>query len=430
MQFTKALQHTIVWKALNTILIFLVNLLLVRIMGADSSGEFFYTIAALSFFILVLSCSIESGITWHGSNNPANIVSLSLYILPWLLLQAFISWWLLRFINVKGQYFLSWLFVITNLIIVYFSALYFAKKWFLSLNLCVFIVNAMVLLALGWIYFYVKEEGQIDRFNWASGIYFGGFLLQAVILMILFFTRSGFKQNASVNRKKLLRKVFIYSGIAFVSNVLFFLVTRIDYYFVQKFCDDIALSNYVQVSKLGQLLILLPSMIATVLFPYSSAPENTNYLQTLQAVCRMITALFIPVALFFIVLGHWLFPWLFGAGFNEMYPAFNWYLPGFYALSLVTLLAAYLAGRAMLIVNLVASFITLIVVIAGDLLLIPLYGINAAAAVSSGAYLLCLAYLLGIYKNKMGCRYTDFLVLKNTDIQLLLSGFKKETGNV
>ncbi|MEO7532623.1 MAG: oligosaccharide flippase family protein, partial [Ferruginibacter sp.] len=260
MQFTKALQHTIVWKALNTILIFCINLLLVRILGAESSGEFFFAVTALSFFILILSGSVESGITYYGSNDSANIASLSLLVLPWLLLQALASWLLLRFLAVKVDQQLSWLFIISNLIILYFSALYYSKKWFLSLNLSVFIVNALVLMALYWIY---KSDSKklLDHASYyelTAKIYFGGFLLTAVLLTILFFTRAKFTKPAATTSMRLAKKVFAYSGIAFVSNIIFFLVTRIDYFFVEKFCDEAALSNYVQASKMGQLFILLP----------------------------------------------------------------------------------------------------------------------------------------------------------------------------
>ncbi|MEO6721817.1 MAG: oligosaccharide flippase family protein, partial [Ferruginibacter sp.] len=209
------------------------------------------------------------------------------------------------------------------------------------------------------------------------------------------------------------------------SNIIFFLVTRIDYFFVEKFCDEAALSNYVQASKMGQLFILLPTMIASVLFPYSSGMESKEYLHKLQSVCRIITALSIPVSLVVIAGGYWIFPWLFGRDFTQMYTAMIWYLPGFYSLSLVTLLAAYLAGRAMLTTNLLASAIALMIVIAGDILLIPLYGINAAAGVSSAAYLVCLIYLLTVYKNRLGCRYRHFFSFKKADIFLLLNNFKK-----
>jgi O-antigen/teichoic acid export membrane protein len=424
MQFTKALQHTIVWKAVNMVLVFCINLLLVRIFGPQDSGDFFYALTTLSLFILIISCSIESGLTYHGSNDPANIPTLSLLILPWLVLQAGASWLLLRLFDIELDQGRSWIFVISNLVIIYVSALYYSKKWFHSLNLSIAFVNAAAMLSLCWLYFRPQAGNDNASADLAATVYIGSFLFQALLLTIMFFARAGFKaQFAAVSQ--LAKKVFAYSAIALISNILFFLVTRMDYYFVQKYCDDTALSNYVQVSRLGQLFILLPSMIATVLFPYSSGIAPNEYLGKLKVVCRLITMLFIPVVIFIAVFGRWLFPFLFGNGFTQMYAAMIWYLPGFYALSLVTLLAAHLAGRAMLMVNLWASLISLAIVITGDFLLIPLYGINGAAAVSSVAYLTCLACLLRVYKNRLSCSYHEFFDFKKTDTSALMSTLKK-----
>ncbi len=444
MQFTKALQHTIVWKALNTVLTFCINLLLVRIMGAEYSGMFFYAIAMLTFFTLVISWSIESGITYYGSNEPVNIISLSIVILPLLLLQAGISWLLLGFIETPIDKTLCWLFIISNLAIVYFSALYYAQKKFLSLNLVVCGVNILVLLVLYYLFFrphtiasnevfnklsiptwrnnFDDNAGKIySSFYWVPFIYFSGFLLQAIILVIFFFSRPGLKISPIKIPVVLIKKVLAYSSVALISNILFFLVTRVDYYFVQKYCDEVALSNYVQVSKLGQLLILLPSMMAAVIFPYSSGKDDADYLDKLKVLCRIISLLFIPAALVIIIGGYWFFPWLFGPGFNFMYPAFLWYLPGFYSLSIVTLLAAYLAGKAMILSNMKASLAALMVVITGDILLIPVWGIYAAAVVSSAAYIACLAYLLWVYKIKLGVKVADFFVFKTGDFKTIFS---------
>ncbi len=445
MQFTKALQHSIGWKALNTILIFLINLLLVRILGATASGDFFYSITLLSFITLIISWSMESGITYYGSNQTNSIASITIFILPWLLLQAIITWGLLYLIPVHIGRQLSWLYVVSNLVIIYFSALYYATKSFVSINVTICVVNSIVLVGLIWVYSrFGNEEEKIgefmkemlaqkssaniqvfgdgmysDAFYFAELVYFGGFLLQALTLAMIFFIKLRHKFTVKSLNPMLIRKIFVYSSIAFISNIVFFLVTRIDYFFVEKYCSEIALSNYVQVSKMGQLLVLLPTIIAGVVFPYSSGFEEDLYLVKLHALCRIIGFLFLPVAILVIISGYWIFPWLFGDGFADMYPAMLFYLPGFYFLSIVTLLAAYIAGRAMLTKNLVASGIALVIVIAGDIFLIPVWGINGAAAVSSLSYFLCMVYLLWIFKQHFGSKPKDFFVIQLKDLQLI-----------
>ena len=432
MQFKRALQHTIAWKSLNTALAFFINLLLVRILGAAVSGDFFYSLAMLAFFTLASSWSLESGITYYASKDNGNIPAITSFLIPWVLFQAICLWLLLRFIEVNLDARLAAAYILANLCIAYFSALFYARKWVFTVNIIACLVNAVVLAALAMIYFNqqpaiqlstdvsvsIGPEGpNVRAVQKAVFVFFGGFLLQAVLLALVFFAKSGIRFAGWVLNKDLIRKLFVYSTIAFVSNLLFFLVTRIDYYFVKRFCDEVSLGNYVQVSRMGQLLVLLPSMMAAVIFPYSSGEDKEQYLDKLQLLCRGITLLFIPVSGAIAAVGFWLFPWLFGPGFNQVYSATLWYLPGFYSLSILTLLAAYLAGRSMVRVNLLASLLALLVVIIADLVAIPLWGINGAAAASSIAYFSCLCFLLWIYKTKLNIPAMNFWKINKTDLQ-------------
>ena len=99
--------------------------------------------------------------------------------------------------------------------------------------------------------------------------------------------------------------------------------------------------------------------------------------------------------------------------------------PGFFSVSIVTVLAAHLAAKNLLKANLLASVIALVAVVSGDILLIPVAGINAAAAVSSVAYILCLLYLLWFYKNKFNCSMADFFYINTAEITNIFNHFKK-----
>ena len=75
----------------------------------------------------------------------------------------------------------------------------------------------------------------------------------------------------------------------------------------------------------------------------------------------------------------------------------------------------------MLGTNIIASFITLVVVVIVDILLIPICGINGAAIASSFAYFICLIFLLLRLKSKEYFFTTDFFGLKLSDLKRLLS---------
>ena len=425
MHFNKILKHTIAWKLINTALLFLINLLMVRLLGVADSGIFFYDIAVLSFIQLIVSMSLESGITFYASKDNRTITSILAFILPLLVVQGVISWVMLRHIKFSISIHLSVLFILSNLVLIYFSAFFHAKKWFISLNIITCIVNFVTtsFLIYWWL---IKPVNEADK-NYFTLTYIVNLSLQAIclVLVILFSTKRSSVSFVIIT--PVAKKIFNYSFIALICNVAFFLVTRIDYFFVQKYCSDIALSNYVQVSKFGQLIILVPSIIASVVFPYSIGDDGSIPVSKVQQLCRAITLIFVPVTITIILTANWILPWLFGSGFNLMYIALLLYLPGFFSLSIITVLAAHLAGKKLLRANLVASLLALMIVVIGDVLLIPNGGINAAALVSSTAYLVCCIYLLWLYKIKYDCSVTDFFYPNKAEINIIFNQFKKNT---
>lgn len=422
MHFNKILKHTIALKLLNTVLMFLINLLMVRLLGVADSGIFFYDIAILSFLVLIISGSLESGITFYSSKNYLSMNAVIAFILPLLIVQVIISRLILSQINFSVNKNLALLFVFSNLTLVYFSAFFYAKKRFVLLNIISCSVNVITTLLL--CYWWVSKEVGGANNNHFILTYILSLFLQALLLVLIILYSREPNRASPAKVITIVKRIFRYSSIAFVSNVVFFLVTRIDYFFVEKYCSSIALSNYVQVSKFGQLLMLVPSIIASVVFPYSADNSGAMSLSKMQQLCRAITFVFIPVTMLIILTANWIFPLVFGKGFNLMYIALLLYLPGFFALSIITVLAAHLAGKGLLKINLLASVLALIIVVIGDVLFIPIGGINAAAVVSSVAYVICAIYILWVYKIKFNCNVLDFFALKRAEIKIIFNQFK------
>ena len=217
------------------------------------------------------------------------------------------------------------------------------------------------------------------------------FFLQSAGLVIFFFAKNK-KNNWKFPRCEIVKQIFKYSLLAFIGNISFFLVTRLDYVFVKTYCSSLELGNYVQVSKIGQIFVLLPAMAASVIFPFAITHENI--LAKVQWLCRFMTVVMLLTGVIIIATGNWLFPWFFGDGFHLMYTAMLLFLPGIFALCISSLLASHISGKGFVSINVKASVIALIIVIAGDIIFIPKFGINAAAAVSSIAYLSCMLFLL------------------------------------
>lgn len=418
MQFKKALTHNIILKSINVLVLFFSNVLFVRIMGANITGDFFYLVTILSFITLIVSSSMEAGITFYASKNTSNSHLFAVLIIFFSIFQIILSFVIIS-ITVNNQTSLSLVylivFVVSNILISNFTALYISRLWFVSVNAVILIINFIALL----FFWQLLMQYQVEAISKAQKIYIISFFVQAIGLIILFFIKTGI-HNWQIPSINIFKKVFKYSFVALIGNISFFLVTRVDYVFVKILCSSQDLGNYVQVSKMGQMFVLLPAMAASVIFPFTVINKE-NILLKVQWLCRLMTMIFIVSAIFIILFGKWLFPWFFGKDFNLMYPAMLLYLPGIFGLCISSLLASFISGKGFISVNVTASIIALVIVIIGDVIFIPKYGINAAAALSSIAYFACMLFLLKHYIKEHHSKLTAFFSISFTEFKYLFS---------
>ncbi|WP_394767028.1 hypothetical protein, partial [Ferruginibacter sp.] len=171
MHFNTILKHTIVWKMLNTLLVFFINLILVRLLGVAASGSFFYDITVLSFMILVLSWCLESGITYYASRDNNLIAPILIFILPLLMMQGVTGAVLLRYTPLTINSYFALLFIVSNLSIIYFSAFFYAKKWFISFNIISCCINFVTTIALFFLW-YAKLLNIVNK-NYYQQFYIG-----------------------------------------------------------------------------------------------------------------------------------------------------------------------------------------------------------------------------------------------------------------
>ncbi len=114
-------------------------------------------------------------------------------------------------------------------------------------------------------------------------------------------------------------------------------------------------------------------------------------------------------------MGKWLFPFLFGSSFNDMYLAFVLLVPGILSLSCLFTLTAYYAGKDRIWTNIKGSLLALLVITAGDSIFIPRYGIAAAALVSSIGYIIYQVYILSVFVKEYQVPLSDFFMIRLTD---------------
>jgi O-antigen/teichoic acid export membrane protein len=139
-----------------------------------------------------------------------------------------------------------------------------------------------------------------------------------------------------------------------------------------------------------------------------------------KRLCRIMVTLFAIAAVIIAATGYWLFPWLFGAAFSEMYIPMLLLLPGILCLMIVTVISAYLDGINQLKTGITANVITLLIIAVADWLLIPVYGINAAAAISTVGYFICMLVTVHTFLKASGGNWAELLLITKNDVKNIM----------
>jgi O-antigen/teichoic acid export membrane protein len=428
MRLKKLILQNIFWRGLYFFSVFVLNILIARYFKASGSGWIYYLINNLSFLLLIAGASLESGAGYYSAKHETSSLKVAQVCLVWAIIASVISGFFLFlfphfFLDsdiANKEYFFSCIaYVFGTLLISYFSALFFAKQHFFISNFILFFSNlsmiCVILLSAGNSFFSAHFVT----------IYFSFFLLQGIVIMIIYFLRYQYLQK-SVLQLTELKKIWSYSLLALCANITFFLVYRVDYWFVKQFCSEKDLGNYIQVSKIGQIFLLIPIMIAAIIFPRTAGESDINIQASLKFLSRVLFSFYFFFVIILSVCGKWFFPLIYGYSFDNMYEPFLLLSPGILSLSIQTLLAAYFAGRDKVNVNFFGALLSLIIIISGNAWLTPMYGIKAASAISSVGYICYLIFSLIVFNKNNNGKTSEFFILKKSDVSDTIHFFGKK----
>lgn len=429
MTFEKLLQQSLVWRGFYFITVLLVNIFLSRFLHADGAGWIYYMTNFFSLILLVASLSMESGYTYFTSANTIAANKLAWFSLVWTSLLSIITalmvWiYFVKFKTISTEDFYNYLlyaltYIAGIVLMNFFSVLFYAQKNFIIPNAIMALTN----LAL-CIFIYVNFN-RSDNYNTIVNAYFISILIQGILLALAFMFMNKSFSNIGFPTLIELKQLLQYSLVALAGNLFFYFVYRVDYWFVRyntNTCTPVDLGNYIQASKLGQLLLVLPQIFASVIFPQTASGElRNNVNQSILILFRVFLVVFIAVIAVVAIIGNQLFPFVFGSSFNNITIPLLLLLPGIFGISVLVLLSAYFSGKGKVIINVKGAVLALIVVVVGDFIFIPKYGIYAAAIVSTVGYLVNLGYALWHFFNDYQLKYAilfkfnkeDFVWLKN-----------------
>lgn len=259
------------WRALYTVSQLCLNIVLTRLLGVEESGGFFFVTNALAFYLLLSSLNIEAGIGFYAARKQIatlNLLSvgLALTFLSCSLLLFFQQQHFLNKYLTSSQWgiFFSFLFVAGNLISAIFCALFYADNDYATPNiLMVFCTVMLTVFFLTGIHYRLVDKKSIIC------IYFVFLLAQSVMLAFIFLAKR-YKTIFSPQRritKNECKSLLRFSLIALLNNVIFFLLYRVDYWLVEYYSSAGELANYIQASKFGQFLVIMPNIFSAIVLP-------------------------------------------------------------------------------------------------------------------------------------------------------------------
>jgi O-antigen/teichoic acid export membrane protein len=188
-----------------------------------------------------------------------------------------------------------------------------------------------------------------------------------------------------------LRTCLPYGLRAYFGSLFVFLVLKSDIVLVTYMRGATETGYYSVAVGLADILLMLPMVVGTILFPKLSAAPD---LATRWTLVRRVLRVMVPATLVGLVVTHFaagpLIRLAYGAAFDPSTAAVFWLLPGigFYAVN--TILMNFLASCGMPLVVVYSPFLALLVNVAANLWLVPSLGFVGAAVSSSLAYGLML----------------------------------------
>jgi O-antigen/teichoic acid export membrane protein len=397
-QLWRTITANALWRGVQLGSVWLLNVAIARVFQAEGSGNFLFLIANFQLAAGMAGLSIDSGIQYYGAADTALLGPFSRFIFRYTLLVTGILLGILAILipahvlrpSVDPILFTVYAigFIAGTLLFRFFSVLGYAQRDFVLPTTVEAGGNALLLLALGWVSVFHSKAGLPVFFL----LFYAMPLLCGLVVYGSLRVRHKALFAAPGKGGVHFPSLFRYSGLAFLSNLAFWGVYRMDYWWVAAYCSARELGNYIQAAKLAQLFVYLPQVIAMVIFPdvvQGMASGSRETIRKLMGYTVGIYALSLPVIL---LLGYKGLPWLLGPSFDQVYPAFLRLVPGIFALGPLTILAAWFAALNKIRTNLYGGMVALAVMLGGDLLFIPSYHIMGAAWVSSAAYITYLIY--------------------------------------
>lgn len=297
-----------------------------------------------------------------------------------------------------------------------------------------------LLMSLYWANL-LQLDGRLVAATWASWF---GVALQTIAIGILFFTHEltpfrvlllqwltngsawlflllACRRAGLVNLRvdpALFRRSLAFGVKAYVAQIFFYLVLRVDQVLVAHYAGYRQLGLYALAATVAQLLWLLTDPLAGAMIPHVVRARTGDDRRLSFSMARLSLSILMIAAIGGWFLAPLVVPVVYGAGFAGAVPALRLLLPGVVALGATKSLGSVLVKEGRMLITSVLGLCALGLNIALNIVLLPRIGIRGASIASSVCYAgLALSYV-AISRRRGVAGWRD-LVPRASDLHLL-----------
>jgi O-antigen/teichoic acid export membrane protein len=245
-------------------------------------------------------------------------------------------------------------------------------------------------------------------------------VLVAITVVVIIFREIGKLSNEVLQLDPQLFKRMIRYGLKFyISVVAGIIILRVDLLLVNKLRGSSEAGIYAIAAQMSTLLILLPSVIATLLFPRVSAVKDIDGELTMRATRHTAFVMFI-VCILAVPLAFAL-PYVYGQSFRGSTLQLLILLPGVLLLGIESVMVQHFNAQGLPFTIPLFWIICVLVNVVLNLIFIPRFGAIGAAVISTVTYALIFVLVATYFRTKTGNRLSTVLFLRQGELRQLLN---------
>jgi len=230
--------------------------------------------------------------------------------------------------------------------------------------------------------------------------------------------RRPFRPNA-----ELFKAAIGYGLRFFIPLIAATLIFRFDLLIVNHFRGAAEAGVYAVASQVGNLLTMLPGVIAMLLFPRVASYQDPRAEFAIQVTRHVSFVMLIMCGV--VAAGSFLLPLIYGARFADATIQLLILLPGICLIGIESVLVQHFTGTGLPLAIPLFWLVTLAVSMGLNLALVPVFGARGAAITSTLSYASIFVLVTIYFRMKTGHRPIDIFLLRRDELHDLLATFHR-----